>query len=238
MAALRRLLVAIAVVGLAVACSAARPSNLALPVDGAAAPPTPPTEDGQGAQQTQAPAPPADTPSPGSPTPPGLLEVEFGGTLLANPSQQEPAVASPPSPPPPPLAPPTPRKGGKQCVLLPQTDPDGELLVMLKKGTAADCCDACKDTTNCNVWCALLSLGWAAWHCPSSLLAPYKPTPSLVPLGRVFCDRGGGCDDGSGKYYEEGSCALKLQPPIPAGGEPSVYAKGSLVHWSAGYMPA
>lgn len=45
-------------------------------------------------------------------------------------------------------------------------------------------------------------------------------------------------DDGSGKNYPQGTCTLKQQEPIPAGGQPAVYAQGSLVQWASGYLPA
>lgn len=70
------------------------------------------------------------------------------------------------------------------------------------------------------------ALSLTNWGRPSS-------TPALHTLAATHFS-----DDGSGRYYEDSSCALKTQPPIPAGGQPSVYAAGKLVMWSTGYLPA
>lgn len=77
-----------------------------------------------------------------------------------------------------------------------------------------------------------------AVHCPSSCAVACPVHTQLNRACPASCTLSLCSDDGSGKYYPEHECALKRQPPIPAGGQPSVYAQGKLVHWTSGYLPA
>ena len=183
MARLGRLMLLAALLG---ACSAARPSGLALPVPGAPpeAAPAPPPSDNVQLVPSEAPPPPPSppplptpappeasppapppAPEPSSPppaplAPPPSLEASPSPSPPAPPAPRPAAPLTPPvaSPSPPPSPPPAPPSANGQCILLPNTNAEGSGLRTLSVGSTAECCSACQRSPPCNVYV----------HCPKS----------------------------------------------------------------------
>ena len=153
-------LLALLLAGLLLAwtCGAARPSNLALPVAGGGSAP----QQGGDAQQAvlaDEPPQPGTPPSAGgTPPPPGDTPPPTGDTLKVSMDlsllQQPQAPAQPTTTP---AQTTTPSSGGgtgggRQCVILPQTNADGEVLRTRSLQSIAECCAACKAQAGCSVF--------------------------------------------------------------------------------------
>lgn len=181
--------------GLASVCSAARPSQLALPVPGA---PPPAAPDAAGAREG-APAAPsggsevpllAATPpapeaaAPASPPAPAAPQPAAPPAPEPAPAPMQPPAAAPTPEPPAPSAPATPAPAAaapstlsqRQCILLPNTNAEGDAIRGLDNvGSIADCCTACKKEPTCNVYvfCPRAEgcgeLGWVWADAPGAL---------------------------------------------------------------------
>lgn len=153
---------------------AQRPSQLALPVNGAAPPPVPPAEAPAApappapapqpepaaqppppetqllSPEAASPAPPAPTPPASEPTPPAAPAPTAQAAPQSSPA---PPAAAPPAPAPQPPAPAAQRQADQQCILLPNANAEGEV-VGGRQGLAsvADCCTACKEAGACSVF--------------------------------------------------------------------------------------